>query len=278
MPTPDDDAAPMLAPQQSRALFATCAKGLEYLLVDELRELGAQQPREALAGVHFEGDLALAYRVCLWSRLASRILLPLAEFDAADDSALYHGVRQIDWLRHLTPEGTLAVDANLFASAMTHERYAEQRVKDAIVDQIRDAHGVRPSVDTVQPDLRVNVVVKRDRATLSLDLSGASLHRRGWRREQGAAPLKENLACAVLLRAGWPETARAGGSLLDPMCGSGTLLIEGARMAADFAPGLQREHFGFLRWRGHDPAIWDRLLAEALQRADQGRARTRRPA
>jgi 23S rRNA (guanine2445-N2)-methyltransferase / 23S rRNA (guanine2069-N7)-methyltransferase len=252
--------------------FATCAKGLEYLLVDELAALGAINPREALAGVHFEGDLALAYRACLWSRLASRILLPLAEFDAPEDTALYHAVRAIDWSAHLSEHGTLAVDANLFASQLSHERYAEQRVKDAIVDQLRERFGARPSVDTETPDLRVNLAVKRDRATLSLDLAGASLHRRGWRQGQGAAPLKENLACAVLIRGGWPEIHRAGGSLLDPMCGSGTLLIEGARMAADVAPGLGREYFGLLGWRGHDAATWNALLHEARARAEAGLA------
>jgi len=258
-----------------RRFFATCAKGLEYLLVDELRALGADEVREALAGVHFEGDLGIAYRACLWSRLASRILMPLAEFDANDDSELYHAVRTIDWEQHVALDGTLAVDANLFASKLNHERYAEQRVKDAIVDQLRERSGTRPSVDIERPDIRVNLAVKRDRATLSLDLAGASLHRRGWRQAQGAAPLKENLACAVLIRAGWPEIHRAGGALLDPMCGSGTLLIEGARMAADIAPGLQRDYFGFLRWRGHDAALWNGLLVEAMTRADAGKAALR---
>jgi 23S rRNA (guanine2445-N2)-methyltransferase / 23S rRNA (guanine2069-N7)-methyltransferase len=255
--------------------FATCAKGLEYLLVDELRALGAQEVREALAGVHFQGDLATAYRACLWSRLANRMLLFLAEFEAADDSALYHGVRAVDWREHLHSDGTLAVDVNLFASQMTHDRYAAQRVKDAVVDQLREATGERPSVDIEQPDLRINVAVKRDVATLSIDLSGTSLHRRGYRVAQGAAPLKETLACAVLLRAGWPQVYADGGSLLDPMCGSGTLLIEGARMAADVAPGLQRDYFGFLRWRGHQAETWRALLADARARAERGVAALR---
>lgn len=262
-------------PSSPRKFFATCAKGLEYLLVDELRALGAHEPREALAGVNFEGDLRIAYRACLWSRLASRILMPIAEFDAPEDTALYHAVQTVDWREHLAIDGTLAVDANLFASQLNHERYAEQRVKDAIVDQLRDSTGARPSVDTERPDLRINLAVKRDHAILGIDLSGTSLHRRGWRRDQGAAPLKENLACAVLLRGGWPETWRDGGSLLDPMCGSGTLLIEGARLAADIAPGLHRDYFGFLRWRGHDAAIWNDLIAEATQRAQAGLAALR---
>lgn len=250
--------------------FATCAKGLEYLLVDELRALGANAVREALAGVHFEGELATAYRACLWSRLANRVLLFLAEFEAADDTALYHGVRTLDWRQHLHADGTLAVDVNLFASQMTHDRYAAQRVKDAVVDQLREATGERPSVDTQEPDLRINVAVKRDIAMLSLDLSGASLHRRGYRVTQGAAPLKETLACAVLLRAGWPQVYADGGSLLDPMCGSGTLLIEGARMAADIAPGLQRTYFGFQRWRGHQAELWRELMTDARMRAERG--------
>lgn len=252
--------------------FATCAKGLEYLLVDELRDLGAHAPREALAGVAFQGTLETGYRACLWSRLASRVLLPVHSFDAPDDAALYAGVSSVDWSRHLAPDGTLAVDANLFASGLTHARYAEQRVKDAVVDQFRARHGERPSVDTAQPDVRINLSVRRDKATLSIDLSGDSLHRRGWRVEQVAAPLKETLACAVLLRAGLQQVLADGGAVVDPMCGSGTLLIEAARYAADIAPGLQREHFGFQRWGGHDAALWRQLREEARERAERGAA------
>lgn len=250
--------------------FATCAKGIEYLLVDELRNLGATDVREVLAGVAFEGTLDTGYRACLWSRLASRVLLPILVFDAPDDAALYEAVSSIDWQEHLHADGTLAVNANLFASKLSHERYAEQRVKDAIVDQFRNRAGERPSVDTAQPDVRINLRVSRDRGTLSIDLSGDSLHRRGWRVEQVAAPLKETLACAVLQRAGWPQTMANGGALVDPMCGSGTLLIEAARYAADIAPGLQRTYFGFQRWRGHDLAAWQAMKADAQARAERG--------
>ena len=156
-------------------------------------------------------------------------------------------MQTIDWRQHLRHDGTLAVDANLYASQLSHERFAEQRIKDAVVDQLRDAAGVRPSVDIERPDLRINLSLRRDRATLSLDLSGASLHRRGWRREQGDAPLKETLACAVLIRAGWPEVFANGGSLLDPMCGSGTLRSKARALLQTIAPGLQREYF-VLRW------------------------------
>jgi len=252
------------------AYFATCPKGMEYLLRDELIALGAADVREALAGVHFSGSLETAYRACLWSRLASRILLPLAEFDAATDDALYAGVQTIDWSAHLAAHATLAVDAGTALSKLTHSQYIGQRVKDAVVDQFRQRDGNRPGVDTDEPDLRINLRLRRDRATVSLDLAGTPLHRRGWREEQGAAPLKENLAAAMLLRARWPEMYAQGGALLDPMCGSGTLLIEGALMAADVAPGLKREYFGFLGWQQHDIALWRGLLDEANQRAENG--------
>jgi len=250
--------------------FATCPKGLELLLRDELVALGATDVHEALAGAHFSGDKAVAYRACLWSRLASRILMPLGEFDAADGDALYQAIGSIDWSTHLAPHGTLAVDANTALSKLTHSQYIALRAKDAIVDQFRQASGARPDVDPDEPDMRVNLRLRRDRLTVSLDLAGSPLHRRGWRELQGEAPLKENLAAAILLRARWPETYAAGGALLDPMCGSGTLLIEGALMVADVAPGLRREYFGFLGWRGHDIALWRSLLEEANARAMAG--------
>lgn len=253
-----------------RKFFATCPKGLEYLLRDELRELGAENSRESLAGVYFEGTLEHAYRACLWSRLASRVLMPLAEFDAPDADALHTGVQAVDWSAHLAADGTLAIDAVGQSAALNNTQFIALRTKDAIVDQFRANTGERPGIDVEKPSIRLNVRLNRGRATVSLDLSGAPLHRRGWRQGQGDAPLKENLACAMLVRAGWPVVAAAGGVLVDPMCGSGTLLIEAALMAADVAPGLRRAYFGFLGWKGHDSAMWDGLLAEAEQRASEG--------
>ncbi|MHB8311119.1 MAG: THUMP domain-containing protein, partial [Metallibacterium sp.] len=253
-------------------LFITCAKGLEELLRDELTQLGLVDARATVAGVYAGGGLEAAYRVCLYSRLASRVLLPLAQFAAGAARDLHAGVQGIDWSTLLAPDGSLTVDANLSQSALTHSQFAAQTVKDAIVDQFRDACGVRPSVDREQPDVRVNLHVRRDQAALSLDLSGAPLHQRGWRLQQGAAPLKENVAAAMLLRARWPETYAAGGVLFDPMCGAGTLLIEAALMSAGVAPGLTRVAFGFERWRGHDAALWQRLRAEAEQSARAGLA------
>src|SRR6187402_3938247 len=256
--------------------FATCPKGLEYLLKDELIAIGASDVREALAGVAFTGSIETAYRACLWSRMASRILLPLAEFDAADPEQLYAGIQDIDWSEHLAPHGTLAVDANTAMSKLTHSQFIALKTKDAIVDQYRAATGSRPDVDPEEPDLRINVRVRRDRATLSIDLSGLPLHRRNWREEQGEAPLKENLAAAMLVRAQWPRIYAEGGALLDPMCGSGTLLIEGALMAADVAPGLLRHGRALpTRWRGFDLPAWQALVEDARQRETTGRANLR---
>ena len=259
-----------MSPPESRPFFATCPKGLEYLLRDELVAFGAADVHETLAGVHFSGTLRTAYHACLWSRLASRILLPLAEFEAADDNALYRGVQAIDWHEHLATHATFAVDAGTNQSKLNHSQFIGLRAKDAVVDQFRQRDGSRPDIDTDEPDVRINLRLRRDRATLSLDLAGTPLHRRGWREVQGEAPLKENLAAAMLLRARWPQVHADGGALLDPMCGSGTLLIEGALMAADVAPGLRREYFGFLGWQQHDIALWRELLDDARQRADTG--------
>jgi 23S rRNA (guanine2445-N2)-methyltransferase / 23S rRNA (guanine2069-N7)-methyltransferase len=252
-------------------LFASTPRGLEALLAEELRTLGAENVREARAGVSFEGDRTLAYRVCLWSRVAGRVLMKLADFPAETPEALYAGVQQIDWATHVMPEGTLSVDGASVQSTITHTHFAALKVKDAIVDQFRDRLGVRPSVDTMHPDLRVNVYLFRDRATLNIDLSGDSLHRRGYRAEGGGeAPLKEHLAAALLYKTRWPKIAKEGGALLDPMCGSGTLVIEGAWMAGDVAPGLFRPHFGFENWLQHDAFVWRDLINEAHQRREQG--------
>lgn len=253
--------------------FASCGKGLEYLLAEELLALGCASAKATIAGVNVEGTLADALRAVMWSRLASRVLWPLADFECPDEAALYAGVRALDWPAQLEPRHAIAIDAHVSGTAITHARFAAQRTKDAVVDAMREATGVRPDVDLDMPDLRLNLVVRKGRAILSVDLGGGPLHRRGWRRQQGEAPLKETLAAAVLLRGQWPKVHAAGGALLDPMCGSGTLVIEGALMAADVAPGLLR-HEGLppSRWRDFDTAAWDALVAEAQARETAGRA------
>ncbi len=240
------------------------------LLAAELRSFGAVDVSESRAGVAFSGPLSVAYRACLWSRLTSRILLILSRFEAPDPQALYEGVAAISWDEHLSPAGTLAVDFNAARSAIMHTHFGALKVKDAIVDQFRARCGVRPSVKLDRPDLRVNVHLANNEAVVTLDLAGESLHRRGYRGEQVAAPLKENLAAAILLRAGWPELAAQGAPLVDPMCGSGTLPIEAALMAGDIASGLARDYYGFKGWRQHDDRVWSALLEEARTRRRAG--------
>jgi len=250
--------------------FATTPKNMESLLADELRDLGAENVTETRAGANFTGTLADAYRICLWSRIANRVLLVLDQFPAADPDALYQGVINISWETHFTPSETFAVELNTSQSQITHSHYGALKVKDAIVDQFRTNTGTRPWIDTEQPDIQINVYLRRDEATLCLDLSGESLHKRGYREAGVAAPLKENLAAAILMRAGWPEIAKNGGGLVDPMCGSGTLPIEATLIAADIAPGLQREHWGFLSWKKHDSQAWETLLDDARSRKTEG--------
>jgi len=256
--------------------FASCGKGLEYLLVDELIALGCAHATATTAGANVEGTLADAQRAVMWSRLASRILWPIAEFDCADEHALYAGAMDVAWAAHVPPNATIAVDAHVGGSGLTHAQYAAQRVKDAVVDTLRIATGSRPDVDLERPDVRINLVVRKGRAILSIDLSGQPMHRRGWRRRQVDAPLKENLAAAVLMRGRWMETYRDGGALLDPMCGSGTLLIEGALRAADVSPGLLRHGDDRpTRWSGFDADAWGDIHVDAIRREAQGRAALR---
>jgi 23S rRNA (guanine2445-N2)-methyltransferase / 23S rRNA (guanine2069-N7)-methyltransferase len=253
--------------------FATHPLGFSDLVEQELLGWGAQITARTTAGIGFSGSLDCAYRACLWSRIANRILLQIDTFDAPEADALYYGTQRTNWLEHIDPARSIAVDFTTSHSQINHSLYGAQRVKDAIVDQLREATGARPNVDLDNPDVRINVHLERDRASLAIDLSGASLHRRGYRRVQGPAPLKENLAAALLLRAGWPQIAADGGALLDPMCGSGTFAIEALLMAADIAPNLARQVFGFERWKGHQAGLWTPLLEEARARRDAGLAR-----
>ena len=254
-------------------LILTCPKGLEGLLLEEAINLGLEEAREQTAAIRGQGSLEVAYRLCLWSRLANRVLLVLDRFTTTNAETLYDGVYRIDWAEHLEPGGTLAVEFSGHGSGIDNTHFGALKVKDAIVDRLRTPAGERPSVDKLNPDLRVHLRLDRGQAVLSLDMSGHSLHQRGYRLQQGAAPLKENLAAAVLIRAGWPRIAAEGGALTDPMCGVGTFLVEGAMMAADIAPNLRRERWGFSAWLGHVPALWNRLHDEARARAEAGMAR-----
>ena len=239
--------------------FATCAPGLESVLFAEVRALKLARAEQQKGGVYFEGTLEDAWTANLWLRTAVRVLMRVARFEAADSDALYAGVGTVDWERFLRPDGTLAVDARSTLSALEHTQFVEQRVKDAVVDQFRARYDVRPSVDKGDPELRIHVSLVKDRCRLLVDTSGHSLHRRGWRREQGRAPLAETLAAGVLLLSGWDRRS----PLVDPFCGSGTILVEAGLLASNTAPGLFRERFGFERWPGHEPLRWRRAKERA---------------
>ena len=247
--------------------MASSPRGLADLLAHELQAMGASEVRERSTGVAFQGPLEVGYRACLESRIANRVLLELSRFDAADTQQFYEGARAIDWSQHLAPGATLACDFTGHHPAITHTHFGALKLKDAICDQLRAQAGFRPDVARERPSVRVHAHAHGAQITLSLDLSGESLHRRGYRLEGGEAPLKENVAAGVLLRAGWRELAGRGCQFLDPLCGSGTLVIEAAMIAADLAPGLGRDYFGFLGWRAHDAALWSALRAAAVARA-----------
>jgi 23S rRNA (guanine2069-N7)-methyltransferase / 23S rRNA (guanine2445-N2)-methyltransferase len=252
--------------------LASSPRGLADLLAGELRACGAQELRERSTGVAFTATLESAYRACLWSRTANRVFLELGSFEARDAEEFHAAVRRIDWGAHLEPGATLACDFSGRHPAITHTHFGALKLKDGIVDALRAATGARPDVALERPDVRVHAHAHGTHVTVAIDLAGESLHRRGYRGAAGEAPLKENVAAGVLLRAGWDALAARGAEFLDPLCGSGTLCIEAALIAGDRAPGLTREYFGFLGWRGHDAPLWERLRAEALTRARAGEA------
>lgn len=250
--------------------LASCSRGLAPLLADELRAMGLVA-KEAPHGVWFEGGLAEAYRAVLFSRLASRVMLTLVEGEVSGEQDMVALVQSVNWAQWLRPQGTLAVEFHGRLPFIRHTQFGAQRVKDAVVDWFRERSGQRPSVDVDHPDVRLQVWADKGRFSLAVDMAGHGLHVRGYRLETGAAPMRETLAAGLLMKAGWPDMARAGGSLLDPMCGSGTLLIEGAWMAADVAPGLlSAERMGLKRHVCFDAACWSSLLLEARTRAEAG--------
>jgi putative N6-adenine-specific DNA methylase len=267
-PTVNAEPAPAAArpapPRDERPVdyFAPCTLGLEAALVQELNALGAQNVESRPGGAAFRGDRRLGYAANLWLRSAIRVQEQILVTPAAGREALYEAVARIDWRRHMDVDQTLAIDASVRDSAVTHSGYAALTAKDAIVDQFRASFGRRPSVDVDKPDLPLKLVLRRDVLTLYRNLSGTSLHKRGWRPVQVKSPLNEATAAGILLLSGWDKAS----PLADPMCGSGTLLIEAALMATDRAPGLQRS-FAFERWPDFDTALWKEVRDEAIHRA-----------
>lgn len=253
-----------------REWLATCPRALPPILAAELEALGAADIREQQAGVAFTGTRAVMYRACLWSRIATRVLLPVGEGAAKNPDALYATLLEIPWSDHLAEGASIAVNFNGTNSEIRNTRFGAQRSKDAILDAYRAAGGPPPRVNPESPDIQIVVRLHRDHIDVAVDMVGESLHRRGYRRAAGDAPLKENLAAALLLRADWPRLAKEGAALVDPMCGSATLLLEGAQIAADQAPALGRTRFNFMAWQGHDHEQWSAIHSEAKGRAERG--------
>lgn len=255
----------------TQSFFATAAKGTEPALRDELRALRVPNVRADRGGVHFAGTMKDAYRVCLWSRVAIRVLVKVAEFECTNERDLYEGTRVPTWTDYVDASRTLSVNAVARDSALTHTNFIGQKVKDAIVDQVRDKSGTRPNVDRDDADIQIFAHLVKNHATLYLDVGGASLHRRGYRAETRGAPLRENLAAAMVLLSGWDWRR----PLVDPMCGSGTIAIEAAMMARGIAPHLEFARFGFERWLSFDAqakADIEELRSEARARAASNQA------
>ena len=256
-----------------KQLFATTARGFEELLKSELTELGAQDAKVAQGGVHYWADDETLYRTLLWSRLSSRILLPIVQAKVFSDLDLYSAVVGVNWLDYFDEKVHFFVDFNGTNQEIRHTQFGAMRVKDGIVDYFERHGRARPNVDKEQPDIRIHAYLNRDDVVLSLDLSGDALHMRGYREDTGKAPLRETLAAAIVLRSGWQR----GTPLVDPMCGSGTLLIEAAQMEAQIAPQLYRLHWGFDFWQGHNQAAWEKVKEEALALAEDEKQRENSP-
>jgi putative N6-adenine-specific DNA methylase len=245
--------------------FSITAKthhGLEDVLSEELRQLGAENITKLTRAVSFEGNLSLLYKANIYLRTALRILVPIYKFKASNETWLYRGVQKVDWSKYLTEHDTIALDSAVNSPIFKNSQYVFLKAKDAIVDQFRNKTGIRPNVDLDNPTVRINVFIQNDEVILSLDSSGSSLHKRGYRGEVNEAPINEALAAGLILLSGWDKQS----NFIDPMCGSGTLLIEAAMIAYNIAPNLKRPNFGLMNWHNFDKTLWDEIYNEALNR------------
>lgn len=245
-------------------MIAKTFKGLEEVLAGELVALGANNVQIERRAVSFTGDKALMYRANLCLRTASRVLKPIASFRAKDADGVYEAVRKLDWEKYMTADTSFAIDSTVYSDIFRHSKYVTYRVKDAIADFFMERYGKRPNVQVTAPDLYINVHVAQDRVTLSLDSSGESLHKRGWRAEQTAAPVNEALAAGMLLLAGWNGDT----DMVDPMCGSGTFLIEAAMIALNIPPGIYRQGFAFEKWNDFDDELFKMLYNDDSSERD----------
>lgn len=241
-------------------MIAKTITGLEEVLAAELTSLGAKDVELLKRAVSFKGDKTLMYKANQWSRTALRILKPLKSFTLTNEDDLYLELKKIPWEDYMDPYKTLAMDAVVNDSLFTHSHFVALRAKDAVVDYFRDKFGRRPSVDTENPDLRINIHLQNNICDISLDSSGVSLHKRGYRQTVGEAPLSEVLAAGMILLSGWDKKSH----FIDPMCGSGTLLIEAALIANNMPPSIYRDNYGFMKWKDYDAALWENLENEAF--------------
>ena len=248
----------MFAYQKTNRYFAQISDGLESVGVRELDELGATDVKPSYRGIYFSADPALMYRINYMTRLSTRVLAPLLTFDCHSDKYLYKTANSIPWTELFSVQQTFAIDANVTDSNITHSQYAAQKMKDAIVDQFRDACGERPSVKTKDPDIWLNLFIRNNKATISLDTSGGSLHRRGYRVASVEAPMQETVAAAIIRYTGWDGEV----PLYDPMCGSGTLLCEAAMHYCRIPAGYLRKNFGFMRLPDYKKALWNKVRQE----------------
>ncbi len=242
--------------------------GLEEVLATELRNIGATEVTPHNRAVSFTGDLSIMYKANLWLRTALKVLIPIEKFRAKNESQLYDGIKKINWDQYLDKEGRFVIRTSLKSDFFNHSQYVSLKSKDAIADQFRDKYGVRPSVDLTHPDLSIDIHINKDEVTVSLDSSAESLHRRGYRTDSTLAPINEVTAAGMILLSGW----NGEGNYVDPMCGSGTLLIEAAMIAKNMPPNLNRAQFGFERWKNYDPTLFAEVRAEALASMRESKA------
>ena len=240
-------------------LTAKTFQGLENVLAKELELLGAEDITILKRAVSFSGNKKLLYKSNLHLRTALRILHPIYTFIATNENDLYKKVSEFDWSAYLKLSQTFAIDSVVFSDYFTHSKYVALKCKDAIVDQFRDKTGKRPSIETKTPDVQFNVHVYKDEFTISIDSSGDSLHKRGYRNSQHDAPLNEVLAAGMLLLTGWKKSI----PLIDPMCGSGTILMEATMIACNMPPQINRKTYGFMNWNDYEPELWNKVYEDA---------------
>lgn len=251
----------MIRPNQTMQLTGKTMAGLEGVLADELQVLGATDIQQGVRAVTFSGDLELLYKANLHLRTALRILAPIETFTAKNESQLYACIKRINWREHFNVGQTFAIESTVHSTIFTHSNYVALKSKDAIVDQFRDYYGRRPSIDRDEPDFLINIHCKEDTFTISLDSSGDSLHKRGYRVGEVKAPINEVLAAGMILLSEWDKKT----DFVDPMCGSGTIAIEAGLMARNIPPGIFRENFTFQKWKGYNQTLWERIVGEAKE-------------